>query len=109
VSLIQEVSGGIKDFPRERRTVCSVTGAARLASADAKPSRFGRYRSKHHGHAAHHLTGFDDRCHSALTETVAAFHIFSPSTQRQGKRKHVSAIVIFTKQFHQFSGWGLAV
>src|SRR6476619_5385200 len=30
----------------------------------------------------------------------------APSTQRQGKRKHVSAVVIFAKQFHQFPCWG---
>jgi hypothetical protein len=26
-----------------------------------------------------------------------------------GKRKHVGAIVIFTKQFHQFPGWRFAI
>ena len=28
---------------------------------------------------------------------------------KTGKRKHVGAIVIFTKQFHQFLGWGFAI
>jgi hypothetical protein len=33
----------------------------------------------------------------------AAPRAVNPKT---GKREHVSAIVIFTKQFHQFPGWG---
>jgi hypothetical protein len=31
-----------------------------------------------------------------------------PINPTTGKRKHVGAIVIFTKQFHQFPGWRFA-
>jgi hypothetical protein len=33
----------------------------------------------------------------------AAPRAINPKT---GKRKHVSAVMIFTKQFHQFARWG---
>jgi hypothetical protein len=36
----------------------------------------------------------------------AAPRSINPTT---GKRKHVGAIVIFTKQFHQFPGWRFAI
>jgi hypothetical protein len=36
----------------------------------------------------------------------AAPRAVNPTT---GKRKHVGAIVIFTKQFHQFPGWWFAI
>jgi hypothetical protein len=34
----------------------------------------------------------------------AAPYAVNPTT---GKRKHVGAIVVLTKQFHQFPGWGV--
>jgi hypothetical protein len=49
--------------------------------------------------------------HEGLKVAVARAGVRSrwQSPPTTGKRKHVGAIVIFTKQFHQFPGWRFAI
>jgi hypothetical protein len=74
LSLIQEVSGGVKDFPRERSLVCDIAGAPNRPPAMPSP-RCGGYRRSTMDTLII-LVALTTLAIPVLAETAAATHIF---------------------------------